>query len=142
MPVYAAFEIGAFSQEELDLDYGAVPPGEDVGQLLRSGAAHVVLGGPMRVIVDHDKVHGSDLVCFAEVVTRDPFFLVGRNLSLARSVARYQSLVLWSTSPLLPPLGFERQMDGLLSAGLVTRTLDYAEVINMSFADDAVARPD
>ncbi|MEJ0072325.1 MAG: hypothetical protein WDO24_30590 [Pseudomonadota bacterium] len=35
-------------------------------------------GGPMRVILMHEREPALDLVCFCEVVTRDPFFLVGR----------------------------------------------------------------
>src|SRR5581483_5237863 len=35
-------------------------------------------GGPMRVLKDHDAPSPS-LVCFAEVVWRDPFYVIGRS---------------------------------------------------------------
>jgi NitT/TauT family transport system substrate-binding protein len=34
--------------------------------------------GPMRVIEHHDEDPGSPLVCFAEIVCRDPFSIAGR----------------------------------------------------------------
>jgi NitT/TauT family transport system substrate-binding protein len=42
-------------------------------------------GGPMRVMKDHDTTpsNGQSLLCFGEVVTRDPFFLLGKK-SLGR----------------------------------------------------------
>lgn len=78
IPVYATFELGAFDAEGLELRFGSIPAGVDIGAALRAGDVHVVLGGPMRVMVDHDRNPQSDLVCFGEVVARDPFFLVGR----------------------------------------------------------------
>jgi NitT/TauT family transport system substrate-binding protein len=41
------------------------------------GTADVSWGGPMRVIVGREREAHSDLVCFCEVITRDPFFLIG-----------------------------------------------------------------
>jgi NitT/TauT family transport system substrate-binding protein len=35
-------------------------------------------GGPLRVLLTHDADPGSDIVCFCDVVARDPFFVIGR----------------------------------------------------------------
>src|SRR5207245_2046719 len=45
---------------------------------LLDGAVDVIWAGPMRVMKHHDMNPGSDLVCFAEIVCRDPFSIVGR----------------------------------------------------------------
>ena len=34
-------------------------------------------GGPLRVMIVHDSEPDADLVCFADVVARDPFFVIG-----------------------------------------------------------------
>lgn len=34
-------------------------------------------GGPLRVLLTHDADPGSDIVCFCDVVARDPFFVIG-----------------------------------------------------------------
>jgi len=44
---------------------------------LRSGEADVMWGGPLRVMIAHDIEPNADLVCFADVVARDPFFIIG-----------------------------------------------------------------
>jgi NitT/TauT family transport system substrate-binding protein len=44
-----------------------------------AGEADVSWGGPMRVMQTYHQDPSCDLVSFAEVVTRDPFLLVGRN---------------------------------------------------------------
>jgi NitT/TauT family transport system substrate-binding protein len=35
-------------------------------------------GGPLRVLLTHDADPKSDIVCFCDVVARDPFFVIGR----------------------------------------------------------------
>ena len=42
------------------------------------GSVDIGWGGPMRVNQGYQSIPGADLKCFAEVVTRDPFFLVTR----------------------------------------------------------------
>jgi NitT/TauT family transport system substrate-binding protein len=44
---------------------------------LRSGEVDVMWGGPLRVMIVHDNEPDADLVCFADVVARDPFFVIG-----------------------------------------------------------------
>jgi NitT/TauT family transport system substrate-binding protein len=77
-PYYAALALGAYEQEGLEVrfmaasDFGAAP------DVLFSGAVDAAWGGPMRVNQLYDQRADCDLVCFGEVVTRDPFLLIGR----------------------------------------------------------------
>jgi NitT/TauT family transport system substrate-binding protein len=76
-PFYATFALGHFASEGLDValvDSGA--PGGGPASLLE-GTVDVTWGGPMRVMRNRDQ-GGPDLLCFCEVVRRDPFYLVGR----------------------------------------------------------------
>jgi NitT/TauT family transport system substrate-binding protein len=45
---------------------------------LLDGKVDVSWGGPMRVMMHHDADPRCPLVCFGQVVARDPFLLVGR----------------------------------------------------------------
>src|SRR5262249_17499622 len=42
-----------------------------------AGEVDVMWGGPLRVMMVHDQEPGADLVCFCDVVARDPFFIIG-----------------------------------------------------------------
>jgi len=77
-PFYIALARGAYAAEGVDVRFVSAPtPGAAVNGLL-DGSVDVCWGGPMRVMQQYDRDRTSDLVCFAEVVTRDPFFLIGR----------------------------------------------------------------
>jgi len=84
-PYYAACALGAFKSEGVDVELvGSSTPGDAVPQLV-DGAIDLTWGGPMRVMAAHDRDPTSPLVCFGEVVARDPFFLIGtpRRFNLA-----------------------------------------------------------
>jgi NitT/TauT family transport system substrate-binding protein len=77
-PYYAAFSLGFFNNEGVDVELLASDsPGDAVPQLI-DGTIDLTWGGPMRVMAAHDRDPASPLVCFGEVVARDPFFLIGR----------------------------------------------------------------
>jgi NitT/TauT family transport system substrate-binding protein len=76
-PFYAAGAIGAFTDAGVKVDYKPSASPEEAAKALRSGAADVMWGGPLRVMTVHDREPGADLVCFCDVVVRDPFFVVG-----------------------------------------------------------------
>jgi NitT/TauT family transport system substrate-binding protein len=77
-PFYLAHALGAYEEEGLDVRLGTSPDLERVADHLGSGAADVCWGGPMRIMVNHDRDPDCGIVGFCEVVGRDPFFLVGR----------------------------------------------------------------
>lgn len=78
-PFYAAFSLGAYEEEGVDVRIETSPDPARNAELLMSGEAQVSWGGPMRVLVAYDKNPDCDLKVFCEVVCRDPFFLIGRD---------------------------------------------------------------
>src|SRR5262245_19645539 len=79
-PFYVALARDAFAAEGVEVRFTSSPRPQDAALRLMDGAVDVCWGGPMRVMETYRKVPGCDLVCFAEVVTRDPFLLMGREL--------------------------------------------------------------
>jgi NitT/TauT family transport system substrate-binding protein len=77
-PFYAAHAIGAYAAEGLAVELLPSPGAGLAEQALLDGEVDVLWAGPMRVIKHHDQNPGSPLVCFAEIVCRDPFSIVGR----------------------------------------------------------------
>src|SRR5262249_38421337 len=77
-PFYAAHAIGAYTAEGLAVESLTSSGAGLAEQALLDGAVDVLWAGPMRVMKHHDENSGSALVCFAEVVCRDPFSIVGR----------------------------------------------------------------
>ncbi len=81
-PFYLAQQAGLFEAEGLAVELRLSPAPPETAQGLIEGRADVSFGGPMRVMMHHDAAHArgerSPLVCFAQVVARDPFILVGR----------------------------------------------------------------
>lgn len=79
-PFYAMRALDLPAREGVEVEW--LPPGSPGGAIdaVKRGATDATWGGPMRVLKDHDTTpaDGASLVCFGDVVTRDPFFLVGR----------------------------------------------------------------
>jgi NitT/TauT family transport system substrate-binding protein len=84
-PFYLLKALGLAEQAGLDLRW--LPPGSPGGAIdaIKSGSVDLTWGGPMRVMKDHDTTPSNrqSLLCFGEVVSRDPFFLLGKK-SLGR----------------------------------------------------------
>ena len=77
-PFYATQALGLYAREGLEVEFvTSAAPGDAVGGLI-DGTIDLTWGGPMRVMRAHDTDPSSPLVCFGEVVARDPFYLVGR----------------------------------------------------------------
>ena len=77
-PFYATHALGFFAREGLEVEFvTSAAPGDAIGGL-DDGKIDLTWGGPMRVMKARDQNPNSTLVCFAEVVARDPFYLVGR----------------------------------------------------------------
>ena len=79
-PLYALRALGFAEQEGLAIEW--LPPSTPGGAIdaVRAAEVDVTWGGPMRVMRDRDTLphDGASLVCFGEVVGRDPFMLLMR----------------------------------------------------------------
>jgi NitT/TauT family transport system substrate-binding protein len=77
-PFYATHALGFYASEGVAVDLLNSPaPGAATAGLL-DDSIDLAWGGPMRVMKARDLEPASPLVCFCEVVARDPFFLIGR----------------------------------------------------------------
>ena len=80
-PFYALRALDFAATEGVEVEWLA--PGSPGGAIddVKCGRTDATWGGPMRVLKDHDSTpaDGGSLVCFGDVVTRDPFFLLGRS---------------------------------------------------------------
>jgi NitT/TauT family transport system substrate-binding protein len=77
-PFYVALAHDAYAAEGVDVRFVSSPRPDDAARNVVGGAVDVCWGGPMRVMQAYQQMPGCDLVSFAEVVTRDPFLLIGR----------------------------------------------------------------
>lgn len=77
-PFYSAQATGDFRDAGVHVELVPSPDPASAVKALRSGEVDVMWGGPLRVMMAHDAEPGSDLVCFCDVVARDPFFIIGR----------------------------------------------------------------
>ena len=78
-PFYLAFARDYFRAEGAEVSMQESFDPTDTLPRLLSGEIDVCWGGPLRVIRAYDRNPDVGLVCFGEVVGRDPFFLVGRS---------------------------------------------------------------
>jgi NitT/TauT family transport system substrate-binding protein len=77
-PFYATQVLGFYAREGVEVDpINSPAPAAAISALL-AGTIDLSWGGPMRVMTAREIKENSPLVCFCEVVARDPFFLVGR----------------------------------------------------------------
>jgi NitT/TauT family transport system substrate-binding protein len=78
-PYYAIGALGFYATEGVDVELiSSDAPGDAIAHLL-NGTIDLTWGGPMRVMTAHDRDDQSPLVCFGEVVSRDPFFLIANS---------------------------------------------------------------
>ena len=77
-PFYAAHAIGAYEAEGVAVELRNSPDPARTAADLRAGKIDVMWGGPLRVLLTHAADPASDLICFCDVVARDPFFVIGR----------------------------------------------------------------
>ncbi len=90
VPFYLALAGDYWRSEGLDIRHVVSPSTVRTAGALLDGSVDVSWGGPMRVMMHHDADPDCPLVCFAQVVARDPFLLVGRT---RRPAFRWRDLV-------------------------------------------------
>jgi NitT/TauT family transport system substrate-binding protein len=95
----------------------------------------VIWAGPMRVMKHHDTHPDSGLICFAEIVCRDPFSLVGRRPNPDFQLADLAAMRFATVSE-VPTPWFCLQED-LRQAGIDPQRLD--RVADRSMADNLAA---
>jgi NitT/TauT family transport system substrate-binding protein len=78
-PFYVALAHDAYAKQGVDVRFISAPEPGKAATAIMSGEADVNWGGPMRIMQTYHQDPSCDLVGFAEVVTRDPFLLVGRS---------------------------------------------------------------
>ncbi len=72
-------------------------------------------------------------------VVADQFPDTSLNL-LTAAVESYRSIDAWNTTPVMGQAGFDRLQTVMTAAGELTKTADYAKVVNNTFAENAVAK--
>jgi NitT/TauT family transport system substrate-binding protein len=77
-PFYAAHAIGAYEAERVEVRLRESADPAHTAADLRAGRVDVMWGGPLRVLLTHAADPASDVVCFCDVIARDPFFVIGR----------------------------------------------------------------
>jgi NitT/TauT family transport system substrate-binding protein len=134
-PFYAAHEIGAFRAEGVSVAHRDTPsPGAAIADLL-AGRTDAMWGGPLRVLLTHQADPASDVVCFCDVVARDPFFVIGREPRPEFTLTDLTSLRFGSVSEV--PTPWLCLQDDLRRAGIDPAALH--RVADASMADNAAA---
>ena len=139
-PFYATIGLGFAADEgvEVELLTSATPGGATSGLL--DGSIDVTWGGPMRVMKARDEVGGPPIVCFCEVVRRDPFYLVARPGLDAFALADLARLRLASVSEV--PTPWLCLQHDLREAGLDPALIDRIADRTMPDNLEALARGD
>ncbi|HYZ23896.1 MAG TPA: ABC transporter substrate-binding protein [Rhodopila sp.] len=77
-PFYAAQALGLFAQHGVTIDLRQSSEPGQAAAALQAGEVEVMWGGPLRVMLTRQADPAADVVCFCNVVARDPFFVIGR----------------------------------------------------------------
>jgi NitT/TauT family transport system substrate-binding protein len=134
-PFYAAFALEAYKAAGVEVEFVTSPRPDDAAHRLFNGGADVTWGGPMRVMLTYDQDPACDLVGFCEVVTRDPFFLVGRTPRPGFQMADLMDVRLASVSEV--PTPWYCLQEDLRRAGQDPTKLN--RIDDRSMADNAAA---
>jgi NitT/TauT family transport system substrate-binding protein len=102
-PFYEAHTTGAYAAERLDVELSPSPGAGKAEEALIAGAVDVIWAGPMRVVRHQDDHPDSPLVCFAEIVYRNPFSVLGRTANSGFRLIDLAGLRLASVSEVATP---------------------------------------
>ena len=120
-PFYVALARDAFSAEGVAIRFTSSPHPNETALRVMDGTVDVSWGGPMRVMETYHKLPGCDVVCFGEVVTRDPFLLMGRAPRPDFTLADLASVELATVSEVPTPwlcLQHDLRLAGIDPAGI------------------------
>jgi NitT/TauT family transport system substrate-binding protein len=134
-PFYVALAHGAYAAEGVAVHFVSAPEPGRAAIAIMSGEADVSWGGPMRVMQTYHQDPECDLVSFAEVVTRDPFLLVGRQARPDFTVRDLGAARLASVSEV--PTPWMCLQEDLRRAGIAPGTID--RVGNGTMAENCAA---
>src|SRR6185503_14180615 len=126
---------GAFRDAGVEVALQPSPDPPAAARALRSGEVDVMWGGPLRVMIVHDSEPDADLVCFADVVARDPFFVIGAKPRPSFRLADLSKIRFASVSEV--PTPWICLADDLRRAGVNPDRLD--RIWGPSMADNAAA---
>lgn len=158
-PFYVALAGDAYAKEGVDVRFASAPSPGRAALAVLDGSVDVCWGGPMRVMQAYAQVADCDLVHVAEVVTRDPFLLVGRVPRTDFTLQELANLRLGSVSEVptpwmclqedlrrsgLQPDKLQRRTDGTMAgnvAALLCGALDVVQVFE-PFAAELEAQGD
>jgi NitT/TauT family transport system substrate-binding protein len=134
-PFYVALAHDAYAAEGVTVRFVPAPSVGAAASALLAGEIDVAWGGPMRVMQSYHQDPACDLVNFAEVVTRDPFMLVGRGPRPAFSVRDLDGLRLASVSEV--PTPWMCLQDDLRRAGVEPGSIE--RVADRTMAENCAA---
>ncbi len=139
-PFYAALALDAYGKEGVEVRFVSAPEPGRAATSLWDGGIDITWGGPMRVMQTYAQRPDCDIVCFAEVVTRDPFLLVGREPRPRFRLTELKALRLGSVSEVPTPWMCLQQ--DLRDIGLDPTTVQRTAHNSMSENVAALARGD
>jgi NitT/TauT family transport system substrate-binding protein len=134
-PFYVALARDAYAAEGVEVRFASSPRPGDAARNVMDGTVDVCWGGPMRVMQAYQEIAGCDLVSFAEVVTRDPFLLVGREPRPGFAVGDLAGMRLATVSEV--PTPWMCLQEDLRRAGLDPARL--TRVADVTMADNVAA---
>lgn len=125
-PFYLVHALGAYEAEGVSVTLGTSANLGSVADQLRSGEVDVYWGGPMRIMMNHDRDPDCGIVGFCEAVGRDPFYVIGASDRPDFALADLADVTLASVSEV--PTPWMCLQDDLRRAGIdpavVSRTDD------------------
>jgi len=135
VPFFAAHALGAYDAEGVAVELKDSPEPGLGGRQVLAGEAELTWGGPMRVLHLREQRPDCDLVCFCEVVGRDPFALVGSAKRPGFQLADLATLRFASVSEV--PTPWLCLQDDVRRAGLDPTRL--SRIADRSMADNVAA---
>jgi NitT/TauT family transport system substrate-binding protein len=137
-PFYAALARGAYAAEGVEVHFIDSPGPSLQTDAVLEGRADLAWGGPMRLLLAHDRDHACPLRLFGAVVMGDPFLLVGRTPRPDFRLTELATMTLGSVSEV--PTPWWTLQDDIRRAGLDPAAVK--RVTDRSMGENAAAVAD